>query len=81
MALLRLVVAVLVPLLSAAAISERQANAPAIVYERFHIESDIVARYGTTRITSVVLNSAAESQALEFSVQLPPTAFISNFTM
>ena len=52
-----------------------------ISYQMFHIDSLIVARYATTRITSVVMNLADSSQELNFQVQLPETAFISNFTM
>ena len=65
--------------LEAARVSPRQA--PTIVYQQFHIDSTIVARYATTRISSIVRNDADESQELSFRVQLPETAFISNFTM
>lgn len=52
-----------------------------IVYQRFHIDSTIVARYATTSITSVAQNNANVSKELSFQVQLPHTAFISNFSM
>ncbi len=52
-----------------------------IVYREFRVEGQIVNRYSTTTVTSVVFNSADVSQELSFRVQLPDTAFISNFTM
>ena len=69
----------IVSALEAARVSPRQA--PTIVYQQFHVDSQIVARYATTRISSVVRNDADVSQELSFRVQLPETAFISNFTM
>jgi len=52
-----------------------------VVYRVFHIDSEIVARYAITTITSVVVNSDTTSRELSFLVQIPDTAFISNFTM
>ena len=52
-----------------------------VVYEKFHVDSLIVSRYAVTTITSVVMNTAATAKELGFYVQLPETAFISNFTM
>jgi len=75
---LLLVLAVL-PTFEATRISPRQT--PTIVYQQFVIDSVIVARYSNTRISSVVRNDADISQELSFRVQLPETAFISNFTM
>ena len=75
---LLLVLAVL-PTFEATRISPRQI--PTIVYQQFVIDSVIVARYSNTRISSVVRNNADISQELSFRVQLPETAFISNFTM
>ena len=72
------------PVISLAAITIRQAenvNDGSVVYQQFHVNSDIVARYAYTQISSVVLNSATISKELTFQVQLPETAFISNFTM
>ena len=73
----------LLPSLALARISLRQTDGEAddIVYRMFHIDSEIVARYATTTISSAVLNSAEVSRELSFQVQLPETAFISNFTM
>ena len=64
-----------------ASVSPRQADQSTITYESFVVESTIVARYATTRITSVVLNSAPASRELDFQMQLPETAFISSFNM
>ena len=50
-------------------------------YLQFHYEAEVVARYGRTRITSVVRNDVNKSQQLEFDLKLPDTAFIANFTM
>ena len=35
-------------------------------YLQFHYEAEVVARYGRTRITSVVRNDVNESQLLEY---------------
>ena len=70
------------PVISLAIVTLRQAEDDgAVVYQQFHVNSDIVARYAYTQINSVVLNSASTSKELSFQVQLPETAFISNFTM
>ena len=52
-----------------------------IRYEMFKVDSTIVARYASTSFSSTILNAADTSQELSFQVQLPDTAFISNFTM
>ena len=53
-----------------------------ILYKQFHIDSLIVSRYAVTTITSVVRNdNPIDSKELEFRVQLPDRAFISNFSM
>ena len=52
-----------------------------VIYEKFHVDSLIVSRYAVTTITSVVRNMASAAKELGFYVQLPETAFISNFTM
>lgn len=64
-----------------AAVAVVAAAAGGIEYRKFHVESEIVSRYSTTAITSVVLNNDDVSRELSFQVQLPETAFISNFTM
>ena len=50
-------------------------------YLQFHYEAEVVARYGRTRITSVVKNDANDPRQLDFDLKLPDTAFISNFSM
>ena len=62
-------------------LSLRQAPPETISYQRFHVDSVIVARYAVTTITSVIENTAAAAQELTFQVQLPETAFISSFRM
>lgn len=53
-----------------------------ILYKQFHIDSLIVSRYAVTTITSVVRNEDLDdSKELEFRVQLPDKAFISDFSM
>ena len=70
------------PVISLAVVTLRQAeNDGSVIYQQFHVSSDIIARYAHTRVSSVVLNSAGTSKELSFQVQLPETAFISNFTM
>ena len=70
------------PVISLAIVTLRQTEDDgSVVYRQFHVNSDIVARYAYTQINSVVLNSASISKELSFQVQLPETAFISNFTM
>ena len=63
--------------------TKRQASgATAVAYEQFLVDTLIVSRYAVTSITSVVRNDDLEqSKELEFRVQLPETAFISNFSM
>ena len=53
----------------------------AITYESFLVDSVVVARYARTTITSVIFNPATTSGEVTFTVKLPRTAFISNFTM
>ena len=78
-----LVCVCVLPLAVLSSLSLRQvpAGSDSITYQRFHIDSRIVARYAATTITSVILNRDTKSQELTFQVQLPETAFISNFSM
>lgn len=70
------------PAISLAIVTLRQAEGDgSVIYQQFHVTSDIIARYAYTQINSLVWNSADTSQELSFQVQLPETAFISNFTM
>ena len=45
------------------------------------VNSNINARFATTSIQSTMTNSASKNQEAKFIVQIPKTAFISNFTM
>ena len=70
------------PVISLSVVTLRQAEGDgSVVYQQFHVISDIVTRYAYTQVNSVVLNSADTSKELSFQVQLPETAFISSFTM
>ena len=67
---------------SQAVVTVRQADGDnSVIYQQFHITSEIISRYAHTRVNSVLLNSADTSKELSFQVQLPETAFISNFSM
>ncbi|XP_013407760.1 inter-alpha-trypsin inhibitor heavy chain H3 isoform X2 [Lingula anatina] len=46
-----------------------------------HIRSDIAYRFATTTVVSRLANHALESKEAVFLVQLPESAFISNFSM
>ena len=82
MGVLRALLLLLVAAAASAALVKRQDSEEAIVYKLFHVDSLVVSRYAVTSITSVVQNSDPEqSKELEFRMQLPETAFISNFSM
>jgi uncharacterized protein YegL len=82
MRVLRELLLLLVAAAASAALVKRQDSEEAIVYKLFHVDSLVVSRYAVTSITSVVQNSDPEqSKELEFRMQLPETAFISNFSM
>ncbi|XP_077991747.1 inter-alpha-trypsin inhibitor heavy chain H4-like [Glandiceps talaboti] len=46
-----------------------------------HVSSSITARYSKTIVSSRMINSDAESKEAIFKMQLPETAFVSNFSM
>ena len=48
---------------------------------RLTVRGDIVRRYAAIDIMSVMENLADTDREAEFMVQIPETAFISNFTM
>lgn len=50
-------------------------------YRQLHVDSLIVSRFAVTTVTSVIRNDANDSRGLDFQVQLPENAFVSNFTM
>ena len=47
----------------------------------FHLHADIEYRYSRTHVTSIVVNPNGTNSEVNFSVYLPNTAFISNFSM
>ena len=60
----------------------RQSNdvqKPIISY--LHIESTVVDRFSETVVTSVVTNPDIKNREAAFNLEIPDTAFISNFTM
>ena len=66
----------------AVAESAHGSDVVSIIYKQFHVDSLIFSRYAVTTVTSVVRNDdPEESKELEFRVQLPENAFISNFSM
>jgi uncharacterized protein YegL len=81
MAILGLLVIAVAITSSVAAEKRQESGASDITYKQFHVDSLIVSRYAVTTVTSVVRNDADESKELDFRVQLPDTAFISNFSM
>ena len=66
---------------SVAAVKRQDSGVSDITYKQLHVDSLIVSRYAVTTVTSVVRNDAEASKELDFRVQLPETAFISNFSM
>ncbi|NXE88107.1 ITIH4 inhibitor, partial [Menura novaehollandiae] len=46
-----------------------------------HVDSKVTSRFAHTVITSKIVNRANESQEATFEVELPKTAFITNFSM
>uniref|UniRef100_A0A8C8VG92 Inter-alpha-trypsin inhibitor heavy chain 4 n=1 Tax=Pelusios castaneus TaxID=367368 RepID=A0A8C8VG92_9SAUR len=53
----------------------------AIEIYSLHVDSTVTSRFAHTVITSKVVNKANESQEAVFEVELPKTAFITNFSM
>ncbi|XP_040611468.1 inter-alpha-trypsin inhibitor heavy chain H5 isoform X2 [Mesocricetus auratus] len=47
----------------------------------FSVKSTIISRYAFTTVSCRVLNRASEDQDVEFQMQIPAAAFITNFTM
>ncbi|KAM9324347.1 inter-alpha-trypsin inhibitor heavy chain H6 [Gastrophryne carolinensis] len=47
----------------------------------FHIQSTIVSRYAYTKVETVMFNPHAEAKEAIFDLDLPSSAFISNFTL
>ncbi|XP_055449807.1 inter-alpha-trypsin inhibitor heavy chain H5 [Psammomys obesus] len=47
----------------------------------FSVKSTIISRYAFTTVSCRMLNRASEDQDAEFQMQIPESAFITNFTM
>ncbi|XP_032114046.1 inter-alpha-trypsin inhibitor heavy chain H5 isoform X2 [Sapajus apella] len=47
----------------------------------FSVKSTIISRYAFTTVSCKMLNRASEDQEIEFQMQIPAAAFITNFTM
>ncbi|XP_019500074.1 PREDICTED: inter-alpha-trypsin inhibitor heavy chain H5 [Hipposideros armiger] len=47
----------------------------------FSVKSTIISRYAFTTVSCRMLNRASEDQEVEFLMQIPAAAFITNFTM
>ncbi|XP_044928272.1 inter-alpha-trypsin inhibitor heavy chain H5 isoform X3 [Mustela putorius furo] len=47
----------------------------------FSVKSTIISRYAFTTVSCRMLNRASEDQEIEFQLQIPAAAFITNFTM
>uniref|UniRef100_G1NXD8 Inter-alpha-trypsin inhibitor heavy chain 5 n=1 Tax=Myotis lucifugus TaxID=59463 RepID=G1NXD8_MYOLU len=47
----------------------------------FSVKSTIISRYAFTAVSCRMLNRASEDQEIEFLMQIPAAAFITNFTM
>lgn len=47
----------------------------------FSVKSTILSRYAFTAVSCTMVNRAAEAKEVVFQMQIPATAFVSNFTM
>ncbi|XP_064288507.1 inter-alpha-trypsin inhibitor heavy chain H4 [Passer domesticus] len=54
---------------------------PAVEIYSLHVDSKVTSRFAHTVITSRIVNRANESREATFEVELPKTAFITNFSM
>ncbi|XP_064013077.1 inter-alpha-trypsin inhibitor heavy chain H4-like [Pogoniulus pusillus] len=48
---------------------------------KLHVDSKVTSRFAHTIVTSKIVNRANESREVTFEVELPKTAFITNFSM
>uniref|UniRef100_A0A8C3N2H0 Uncharacterized protein n=1 Tax=Geospiza parvula TaxID=87175 RepID=A0A8C3N2H0_GEOPR len=58
-----------------------QALQPAVEIYSLHVDCKVTSRFARTVITSRIVNRANESREATFEVELPKTAFITNFSM
>ncbi|XP_067424226.1 inter-alpha-trypsin inhibitor heavy chain H4 isoform X2 [Emydura macquarii macquarii] len=62
-------------------LAENTEHKNAIEIHSLHVDSTVTSRFAQTVITSKVVNKVNESQEAVFEVELPKTAFITNFSM
>ncbi|KAB5536863.1 hypothetical protein PHYPO_G00112210 [Pangasianodon hypophthalmus] len=62
-------------------IKKRSVNPPQIEVQNVTIDCKVASRFAHTIMTSTALNKANVSQEVFFEVELPKTAFITNFSM
>ncbi|XP_051483171.1 inter-alpha-trypsin inhibitor heavy chain H4 isoform X1 [Apus apus] len=62
-------------------LAETIAQKPAIEIYSLHVDCKVTSRFAHTIITSKIVNRANESKEATFEVELPKTAFITNFSM
>ncbi|XP_077040900.1 inter-alpha-trypsin inhibitor heavy chain H4 [Agelaius phoeniceus] len=60
---------------------EQQNADPAVQIYSLHVDCKVTSRFAHTVITSRIVNRANESREATFEVELPKTAFITNFSM
>ncbi|KAM9444892.1 inter-alpha-trypsin inhibitor heavy chain H6 isoform 1-T1 [Clarias gariepinus] len=62
---------------------KRQSNAakPALKITDYHVRCTVISRYALTTVESTVWNQLHFTKEAAFEVDLPPSAFISNFTI
>ncbi|XP_074458734.1 inter-alpha-trypsin inhibitor heavy chain H4 isoform X1 [Larus michahellis] len=66
---------------SVVVLAETIAQKPAIKIYSLHVDCKVTSRFAHTVITSKIVNQANESREATFEVELPKTAFITNFSM
>ncbi|XP_029689477.1 inter-alpha-trypsin inhibitor heavy chain H6-like isoform X2 [Takifugu rubripes] len=60
---------------------ESKATKPALKVTDYHVRCSVVSRYAVTTVQSSVWNQLSVTKEAAFEVDLPSTAFISNFTI
>ncbi|XP_031422757.1 inter-alpha-trypsin inhibitor heavy chain H6 isoform X2 [Clupea harengus] len=67
--------------LRAGATRDVRSTQPQLEVTDFHVKSTVVSRYARTTVISTVFNRLPQATDATFEVDLPSTAFISNFTI
>ncbi|KAM3665762.1 inter-alpha-trypsin inhibitor heavy chain H4-like isoform 2-T2 [Ammospiza maritima maritima] len=62
-------------------LAETNDQKPAVEIYSLHVDCKVTSRFAHTVITSRIINRANESREATFEVELPKTAFITNFSM